>query len=160
VIPGTTILDGIKGDAGKGTTVTYDRAGNGIDASYQVAVAVVGETPYAEGHGDRPNGFGLDAEDLALIAKLKASGVPLVVVTVSGRVLDLADQLPQFDGLLAAWLPGSEGAGVADVLFGDYNPTGKLSFTWPKSASQEPINVGDGQQPLFPYGYGLSYRHR
>ncbi|MEU4251867.1 glycoside hydrolase family 3 N-terminal domain-containing protein [Amycolatopsis sp. NPDC026612] len=158
VIPGTTVLDGIKAGAGKGSVVTYDRAGGGIDSSYKVAVAVVGETPYAEGNGDRPDGLGLDAEDLALIGKLKASGVPLVVVTVSGRPLDLAAQLPSFDGLVAAWLPGSEGAGVADVLYGDYNPTGKLSFTWPKSSSQEPINVGDGKQGLFPYGYGLSYR--
>ncbi|MEV5714023.1 glycoside hydrolase family 3 N-terminal domain-containing protein [Amycolatopsis mediterranei] len=158
VIPGTTILDGIKGDAGKGTVVTYDRAGGGIDSSYQVAIAVVGETPYAEGRGDRPDGLGLDAEDLALIAKLKASGVPTVLVTVSGRPLDIAAQLPSVKGLVAAWLPGSEGAGVADVLYGDYDPTGKLSFTWPKSSSQEPINAGDGKQGLFPYGYGLSYR--
>ncbi|MEV4055765.1 glycoside hydrolase family 3 N-terminal domain-containing protein [Amycolatopsis sp. NPDC049688] len=158
VIPGTTILDGIKAGAGKGTVVTYDRAGNGIGAGYQVAVAVVGETPYAEGQGDRPNGLGLDAEDLALIGKLKASGVPLVVVTVSGRPLDIAAQLPSMRGLVAAWLPGSEGAGVADVLYGDYNPTGKLSFTWPNSSSQEPINDGDGKQGLFPYGAGLSYR--
>ncbi|WP_103353090.1 glycoside hydrolase family 3 protein [Amycolatopsis sp. CA-128772] len=160
VIPGTTILDGIKAGAGKGTVVTYDRAGNGINSGYKVAVAVVGETPYAEGQGDRPNGLGLDAEDVALIAKLKASGVPLVVVTVSGRPLDIAAQLPSARGLVAAWLPGSEGAGVADVLYGDYNPTGKLSFTWPKSSSQEPINVGDGKQGLFPYGFGLSYSRR
>lgn len=158
VIPGTTILDGIRSGAGKGTEVTYDRAGNGIDASYEVAVAVVGETPYAEGQGDRPGGLGLDAEDVALLGKLKASGVPLVVVTVSGRPLDIAAELPSIDGLVAAWLPGSEGAGVADVLYGDYNPTGRLSFTWPRSSAQEPINVGDGQQALFPYGYGLSYR--
>jgi beta-glucosidase len=158
VIPGTTILDGIKAGAGKGTEVTYDRAGDGISSAYNVAVAVVGETPYAEGQGDRPNGLGLDAEDLALLGKLKASGVPLVVVTVSGRPLDISAQLPSIGGLVAAWLPGSEGAGVADVLYGDYNPTGKLSFTWPKSSAQEPINVGDGKQALFPYGYGLSYR--
>ncbi|MEV6875465.1 glycoside hydrolase family 3 N-terminal domain-containing protein [Amycolatopsis sp. NPDC051128] len=158
VIPGTTILDGIKAGAGKGTEVTYDRAGDGISSAYDVVVAVVGETPYAEGQGDRPNGLGLDAEDLALLGKLKASGVPLVVVTVSGRPLDISAQLPSIDGLVAAWLPGSEGAGVADVLYGDYNPTGKLSFTWPKSSAQEPINVGDGKQALFPYGYGLSYR--
>jgi beta-glucosidase len=158
VIPGTTILDGIKAGAGKGTEVTYDRAGNGIGSGYKVAVAVVGETPYAEGKGDRPAGLGLDAEDVALLGKLKASGVPLVVVTVSGRPLDLAGALPSFNGLVAAWLPGSEGAGVADVLYGDYNPTGKLSFTWPASSSQEPINAGDGKQGLFPYGYGLSYR--
>ena len=160
VIPGTTILDGISSGAGKGTQVTYDRAGNGIDSSYQVAVAVVGETPYAEGQGDRPNGLGLDAEDLALIGKLKAAGVPLVVVTVSGRPLDIAAQLPSFNGLVAAWLPGSEGAGVADVLYGDYNPTGRLNFTWPASSAQEPINAGDGKQGLFPYGYGLSYPRR
>ncbi|GAA4541219.1 glycoside hydrolase family 3 protein [Amycolatopsis samaneae] len=158
VIPGTTILDGLRAGAGKNTTVTFDKAGNGIDKSYKVAVAVVGETPYAEGKGDRPNGLGLDAEDLATIAKLKASGVPLVVVTVSGRVLDLGAQLPEFDGLVAAWLPGSEGAGVADVLYGDYDPTGRLSFSWPKNSAQEPINAGDGKQALFPYGYGLSYR--
>jgi beta-glucosidase len=157
VIPGTTILDGIKSDAGKGTTVTYDRAGNGIDSSYKVAVAVVGETPYAEGHGDRPNDLKLDAEDLATIAKLKATGVPVVVVLVSGRVLDVANELPGWNGLVESWLPGSEGAGVADVLYGDYKPTGKLSFTWPASFAQEPINVGDGKKPLFPYGYGLTY---
>ncbi|MET8998871.1 glycoside hydrolase family 3 N-terminal domain-containing protein [Amycolatopsis sp. NPDC004169] len=157
VIPGTTILDGIKAGAGKGTVVTYDRAGSGIDSGYKVAVAVVGETPYAEGQGDRPGGLGLDAEDVALIGKLKASGVPLVVVTVSGRPLDIAAQLPSAKGLVAAWLPGSEGAGVADVLYGDYNPTGKLSFTWPASSSQEPVNTGDGKQGLFPYGFGLSY---
>jgi beta-glucosidase len=157
VIPGTTILDGIKSDAGKGSTVTYDRAGNGIDSSYQVAVAVVGETPYAEGAGDRPNNLNLGAEDLATIAKLKATGVPVVVVLVSGRVLDVASELPKWNGLVASWLPGSEGAGVADVLFGNYKPTGKLSFTWPTSIAQEPINVGDGKTPLFPYGYGLTY---
>ena len=138
--------------------MTYDRAGDGIDSSFEVAVAVVGETPYAEGQGDRPGGLGLDAEDLALLGKLKASGVPTVVVTVSGRPLDITGVLPSIDGLVAAWLPGSEGAGVADVLYGDYNPTGRLSFTWPRSSSQEPINVGDGKQGLFPYGYGLSYR--
>jgi beta-glucosidase len=157
VIPGTTILDGIKSDAGKGTTVTYDRAGNGIDSSYKVAVAVVGETPYAEGKGDRPNGLQLDAEDLSTIAKLKATGVPVVVVLVSGRVLDIANELPGWNGLVESWLPGSEGAGVADVLYGDYKPTGKLSFTWPTSSAQEPINPGDGKKGLFPYGYGLTY---
>ncbi len=119
---------------------------------------MVGETPYAEGQGDRPNGFGLDAEDLAAIAKSKSSGVPVVVVTVSGRPLDIAPQLTGFSGLVAAWLPGSEGAGVADVLYGDYNPTGKLTFGWLTSAAQEPVNVGDGKRALFPYGFGLRYR--
>jgi beta-glucosidase len=156
-IPGTTILDGIRTAAGRGTTVTYHRDGAGLDSSYRVAVAVVGETPYAEGVGDRPNGLGLDAEDLATVARLKATGVPVVVVLVSGRVMDVAEQLPQWNGFVASWLPGSEGGGVADVLFGDYRPTGRLSFSWPAGPAQEPINVGDGQTPLFPYGFGLTY---
>jgi beta-glucosidase len=80
------------------------------------------------------------------------------VVLVSGRPLIINDALAQADAVVAAWLPGSEGAGVADVLFGDYKPTGKLPFTWPRSMSQLPINVGDAvYDPLFPYGYGLTY---
>ncbi|MER7283476.1 glycoside hydrolase family 3 N-terminal domain-containing protein [Dactylosporangium sp. NPDC000244] len=155
--PGTTILQGIRASAGSSATVTYNASGSGIDRSYNVAVAVIGETPYAEGQGDRPNSLGLDATDLATLNTLKASGVPVVVVLVSGRPLDIAAQLPDWSGLVAAWLPGTEGAGVADVLFGDYAPTGKLPMTWMQSASQEPINDGDGKTPLFAYGYGLTY---
>jgi beta-glucosidase len=154
--PGTTILAGIRAAAGS-ATVTYNAAGTGIDRTYGVAVAVIGETPYAEGQGDRPSSMGLDATDLATLATLKASGVPVVVVLVSGRPLDIAAQLPDWSALLASWLPGTEGAGVADVLFGDYAPTGKLPVTWMQSASQEPINDGDGKTGLFPYGFGLTY---
>ncbi|WP_370947293.1 glycoside hydrolase family 3 protein [Amycolatopsis sp. cg5] len=155
VTPGTTILQGMQ-KASK--NVTFSKDGTGIDKSYDVAVAVVGETPYAEGKGDRPQGMGLDQTDLDTLKKLKDSGVPTVVVLVSGRPLDIAAQLPDWDGLLASWLPGTEGDGVSDVLFGAYNPTGKLPVTWMKSADQQPINVGDGQTPLFPFGYGLRYR--
>jgi beta-glucosidase len=130
---------------------------NSIDSSYTAAVAVVGEAPYAEGAGDRPNGPGLDGGDLATIARLKAAGVPVVVVLVSGRPLDIASEIGGWDALLEAWLPGSENAGVADVLFGDYGPTGKLPSSWPSSAGQEPSNDGDGKTPLFPFGFGLSY---
>ncbi|GAA2331426.1 glycoside hydrolase family 3 N-terminal domain-containing protein [Dactylosporangium salmoneum] len=154
--PGTTILQGIRA-AAPGATVTYNASGSGIDRSYGVAVAVVGETPYAEGQGDRPGSLGLDATDLQTLSTLKASGVPVVVVLVSGRPLDIAAQLPDWSALLAAWLPGTEGSGVADVLFGDYAPTGKLPVTWMQSASQEPINDGDGKPSLFPYGFGLTY---
>ncbi|MFF3207378.1 glycoside hydrolase family 3 N-terminal domain-containing protein [Streptomyces sp. NPDC002962] len=157
VTDGTTVLRGIRAAVTDASWVTYDRHGNGIDASYGAAVAVVGETPYAEGKGDRPNGMGLDQEDLQTLARLKASGVPVVVVLVSGRPLDIFAQLPDWKALLASWLPGTEGAGVADVLFGDYAPTGKLPVTWMKSASQQPINEGDGKAALFPYGYGLTY---
>ena len=89
---------------------------------------------------------------------MKAAGIPVVVVLVSGRPLILGDVLDEADALVAAWLPGTEGEGVADVLFGDYAPTGKLSFTWPRSMDQIPINVGDAvYDPLFPYGFGLTY---
>jgi beta-glucosidase len=160
VTPGTTILEGIRHSAAPSTTVAYSKDATGVDDSYDVAVAVIGETPYAEGKGDRPNGMGLDQADLDTLARLKATGVPVVVVLVSGRPLDIAAQLPDWAGLIAAWLPGTEGQGVADVLFGDYNPTGQLPVTWMKSAAQQPINVGDGQTPLFPFGYGLRYRPR
>ncbi|MEV8311684.1 glycoside hydrolase family 3 N-terminal domain-containing protein [Streptomyces flavidovirens] len=157
VTEGTTVLQGIRAAATDSSRVAYDRYGNGIDGSYTAAVAVVGETPYAEMRGDRPGGMGLDQEDLQTLAKLKASGVPVVVVLVSGRPLDIAAQLPDWKALLAAWLPGTEGNGVSDVLFGDYAPTGKLPMTWMRSASQQPINDGDGKTPLFPYGHGLAY---
>jgi beta-glucosidase len=83
--------------------------------------------------------------------------VPLIVVLVSGRPLDIAAELAGWDALVAAWLPGTEGAGVADVLFGDHAPTGKLPMTWMQSASQQPINDGDGQTALFRYGFGLTW---
>ncbi|MFG2041539.1 glycoside hydrolase family 3 N-terminal domain-containing protein [Dactylosporangium sp. NPDC048998] len=156
ITPGTTILQGIRAAAPQ-ATVTYNATGAGIDRSYAAAVAVIGETPYAEGQGDRPGSLGLDTTDLQTLATLKASGVPVVVVLVSGRPLDIAAQLPDWSALLAAWLPGTEGAGVADVLFGDYAPTGKLPVTWMQSASQQPINDGDGKPALFPYGFGLTY---
>jgi len=123
-----------------------------------VAIVVIGETPYAEGTGDRPNGLGLDQTDRATLDRVKATGVPTVVVLVSGRPLIVADRLADWGALMAAWLPGSEGEGVADVLFGDYKPTGKLPITWPRSNDQLPINVGDASyDPLFPYGFGLTY---
>ncbi|MFI0350358.1 glycoside hydrolase family 3 protein [Actinomadura sp. 9N407] len=158
ITPGTTILEGIEQTAGKSGTVTYSRDGSGIDGSYEAAVAVVGETPYAEFFGDRPGAMGLDAEDLATIERLRASGVPVIVVLVSGRPLDISAELPKWNALLASWLPGTEGRGVADVLFGIRKPTGKLPVTWMNSVSQQPINRGDGQDPLFPFGYGLTYR--
>jgi beta-glucosidase len=155
--PGTTILQGIRATVSPGTTVTYNRDGFGIDGSYKAAVAVVGETPYAEGAGDRPGSMGLDSTDLTVLSRLKAAGVPVVVVLVSGRPLDIAAQLGDWDALVAAWLPGTEGRGVADVLFGDHDPTGTLPVTWMNSASQEPINAGDGKVPLFPLGAGQAF---
>ena len=155
--PGTSILQGIRNTALASSTVTFNQSGAGIDGSYRVAIAVVGETPYAEGAGDRPGSMSLDSTDLATINTLRNSGVPVVVVLVSGRPLDIASQLPNWAARVAAWLPGTEGQGVADILFNVAQPTGKLPMTWMNSVSQQPINDGDGQTPLFPFGFGLSY---
>ena len=90
--------------------------------------------------------------------RLAASGVPTVAVLVSGRPLVITDQLRGWNALVAAWLPGSEGGGVADVLFGEAAPTGRLPHSWPRSSEQVPINVGDAEyDPLFPFGFGLEY---
>jgi beta-glucosidase len=158
VVPGTTILEAIRNAVAPRTAVTYARDASGLDASYDVAVVVVGETPYAEWLGDRTDGLGLDPEDLETLAAVERAGVPAVVILVSGRPLVVTEQIPGWAALLAAWLPGTEGQGVADVLFGDFAPTGKLPVSWPRSAAQLPVNVGDPEyDPLFPFGFGLGY---
>ena len=158
IIPGTTVLDAIRTAVAPGTTVGFDRDGLGADGSWDVAVAVVGETPYAEWLGDRSDDLGLDAEDRATLAALARSGVPTVVIVVSGRPLVVTDLLPGWAALVAAWLPGSEGEGITDVLFGDFAPTGTLPISWPRSAAQVGLHRGDaGYDPLFPYGFGLSW---
>jgi beta-glucosidase len=153
---GTTILTAIRQAVPAKTEVTYSKDGLGA-AGAEVGVVVVGETPYAEMFGDRTD-LSLSQEDQDAIAAVKKAGIPVVVVLLSGRPMILGEALSDADALVAAWLPGSEGQGVADVLFGDYKPTGKLSFTWPRSMAQLPINVGDAAyDPLFPYGFGLTY---
>jgi beta-glucosidase len=153
---GTTVLKALRAAVGKGTEVTYAKDGTGA-AGAEAGVVVVGETPYAEFFGDRED-LTLAKEDREAIANLKKAGIPVIVVVISGRPLVLGDALTMADALVAAWLPGTEGQGVADVLFGDYKPTGKLSFSWPRSPSQIPINVaGSASDPLFARGFGLSY---
>jgi beta-glucosidase len=153
---GTTILQALKGAVSRRTRVTFSKDGGGARGA-DVGVVVVGETPYAEGTGDRED-LSLDREDAAAIDRMKEAGIPVVVVLISGRPLILGDALAKADAFVAAWLPGTEGQGVTDVLFGDYRPTGKLSFTWPRTNEQIPINVGDRPyDPLFPYGFGLTF---
>ena len=98
--------------------------------------------------------------DVAVINTLKRANIPVVVLVISGRPLIVDEILPRTDALLAAFLPGTEGQGIADVLFGDFNPTGRLSFSWPRSNDQLPLNVNSPKEkydPLFAVGYGLSY---
>jgi beta-glucosidase len=152
---GTTILKAIQETVSPATKVTFSTDGSGA-AGADVGIVVVGELPYAEGRGDRED-LSLSAEDTHVISYMKRAGIPLAVVLVSGRPMIINDALNQCEAFVAAWLPGTEGQGIADVLFGDYKPTGKLSFTWPRSMAQVPINVGDSDyDPLFKYGYGLT----
>ncbi|WP_240810265.1 glycoside hydrolase family 3 protein [Actinomadura sp. WMMA1423] len=158
IIPGTTILDGIKQNS---SHVTYSEDASAPTAGSDVGVVVVGETPYAEGVGDVGNGHTLNLSDAdkAAIDKVCSAIRTCVVLDVAGRPQIVTDRLQKMDAFVMSWLPGSEGAGVADVLFGKRPFTGRLSVTWPTSEGQEPINVGDrNYRPLFPYGYGLKTR--
>ncbi|WP_406092180.1 glycoside hydrolase family 3 protein [Streptomyces sp. NBC_01013] len=155
ITPGTTILSAMKKDA---ASVTYSKDASAATDGYDVGVVVVGETPYAEGIGDVGNGHDLElsAADKAAVDKVCAA-MKCAVLIVSGRPQFIGDRLGDVDALVASWLPGTEGDGVADVLFGKRAFTGQLPVTWPKSESQLPINVGDAAyDPQFPYGWGLT----
>jgi len=141
-----------------------------VDGRYavkpDVAVVVFGEDPYAEFQGDRPTlAYKPGNEtDLALLKRLKADGIPVVAVFLSGRPLWVNREINAADAFVAAWLPGSEGAGIADVLLRgsdgrvQYDFKGKLSFSWPRTATQYANNVGQKDyDPLFAFGFGLTY---
>jgi beta-glucosidase len=149
---GATVLAAIK-KAAPHAQVTFKADGTGA-AGATVGVVVIGEKPYAEGAGDRTD-LSLAPEDVKTIDTMKASGIPFVVILFSGRPMILGDSLDKANAFIAAWLPGTEGDGIADVLFGDYKPPGKLSFAWPRSMDQYPH--AKDTNPLFPYGYGLGY---
>lgn len=153
---GTTILEAIKKSVSSDTHVTFTQDGTAA-AGADVGIVIIGETPYAEGSGDTVD-LSLARQDIAAVQNMKKAQIPVIVILISGRPMIISDVLNQADGFIAAWLPGTEGRGVTDILFGDFNPTGKLSFTWPKSMSQIPVNqAGIEYKPLFGYGYGLSY---
>jgi beta-glucosidase len=161
-IAGQTILQGLQGS---GNSVTFSEDGNDI-ASADKIVVVVGENPYAEQYGDCLVPDLSLCPNATLIEKCFNSNKPVILVMVSGRPMIIDTELNWCKAIVAAWLPGGEGGGVADVLFGDYNFTGTLTHTWPSSSAQIPINVGpeytdekkgSGGEPLFPYGFGLRY---
>ncbi len=158
---GTSILAGIRQTVAESTPVIYNRSGEFAEGeSAPVGVVVVGEDPYAEGFGDNGE-LCLSAEDRAVIARVRPHCDRLVLVILSGRPLVITEELAQADAIVAAWLPGTEGAGIADVLFGDVPFTGRLSYTWLRSADQLPFDFanlpaeGSGA-PLFPRGFGLT----
>ncbi|MGW0871328.1 glycoside hydrolase family 3 protein [Streptomyces sp. NPDC002740] len=155
ITQGTTILEGMEKAGGD---VTYSKDASASTDGYDVGVVVVGETPYAEGVGDVGNGNDLEltAADRAAVDKVCAA-MRCAVLIVSGRPQLIGDRLGDIDALVASWLPGTEGDGVADVLYGRRPFTGQLPVTWPKSQAQLPINVGDtAYDPQFPYGWGLT----
>ncbi|WP_203291241.1 glycoside hydrolase family 3 protein [Maricaulis parjimensis] len=161
---GSSILDGIRDavEAGGGEVV-YQPDG-AVDGAFDVAVIVFGEAPYAEFQGDVPHLDFADETGLDLLRSLSARGIPTVAVFLSGRPMWMNPELNAADAFVAAWLPGSEGSGVADVLVGDqsgeprHDFTGRLSFSWPARPDQSPLNIGDADyQPLFAMGYGGSY---
>ena len=155
ITPGTTILDGIKSSVSNQTKISYSVDGlNGQNAD--IGIVVIGEEPYAEGMGDKEN-LALSTKDLLVLNNMKKYNIPIVVIMLSGRPLIITEELKDWDAFLAAWLPGTEGNGVSDILFGDYSPTGKLSFSWPESMDQIPLDYRDKDKALFDYDYGLTY---
>jgi beta-glucosidase len=155
--PGATTIGKALTDASRsGAVISKD--GSYIERP-DVAVVIFGEDPYAEFQGDVPDLMFRDrADNLALLKKYQAEGIKTVAVFLSGRPMWVNAHINAADAFVAAWLPGSEGGGVADVLFGKYDFKGKLPFSWPRLATQYVLNVGDRDYaPLFAYGYGLSY---
>jgi beta-glucosidase len=178
-VGGTSIWEGIRLVA-PNAVLSVDGSAAGREP-FDAAVVVIGERPYAEGMGDirtegrpepgsRPRGYGqllepygktlelaaLHPEDLQTIRRIAAAGIPVAVVLISGRPLVVNAELEASTAFVAAWLPGSEGQGVADVLFGDHDFQGRLAFSWPQHPDDN-VNRGDAPyDPLFPYGYGLT----
>ena len=156
---GTSIYDGIKQHAESAGGDAILSVDGSFEEKPDVAIVVFGEEPYAEGHGDRETLIYQHGskKDLALLEKLKSQGIPVVSVFISGRPMWVNAELNASDAFVAAWLPGSEGAAVADVLFGKQDFKGKLSFSWP-SEPQQIVNKGDETyEPLLPYGFGLTF---
>jgi beta-glucosidase len=170
----TTIKSALETALGGSSHVVYSADGSSRSGA-TVGVVVTGETPYAETCGDIPqvlvNGkpdqncvnrtdsLDVPSADVSRLQAYKSAGLKTVLVLVVGRPLFITDTILQAaDAIVVAWLPGSEGGGVSDVLVGDYKPTGKLPRTWPRNMSQIPINYGDSSyDPQFAYGFGLSY---
>jgi len=185
IVGGTSIWEGIKVVA---PNAVFSWDGSAADPEkHDVGIVVIGETPYAEGMGDIRNGdhyiaeteaktegfmkvlqpYGhslsleeLHPEDLRAIQYITDKGIPAIVILVSGRTLIINKELKESSAFVAAWLPGSEGQGIADVLFGDYDFQGKLSFTWQKKAGENFRRGDKDYDPLFQYGFGLNYENK
>lgn len=164
ITEGTTILEGLKETAGEGVTIDYSEDGD-VGASHDAVILVVGETPYAESSGDRSiSNLGLSVQDRKVLSAIRetaaATGkedIPVIAVMVAGRPLTIAEQIEDFDALVMTWLPGTEGAGVGDVLLGDKEFTATLPYTWTWYASgiEDIFETGQEDKILFRKGSGL-----
>ncbi|MFL6695545.1 MAG: putative glycoside hydrolase, partial [Vitreoscilla sp.] len=163
-----SVLAGVREAVGA-DNVVYSADAAGMDVTtFKAVIAVIGESPYAEGFGDIRRSGTLEharrhPEDLAVLKRVAGHGVPVVTVLFSGRPLWVTPEMNRSDAFVAAWLPGTEGKGIADLLFrradgGVTDFKGRLSYSWPRNACQTKVNKGEaGYDPLFPYGYGLTY---
>ena len=150
---GTTILDGIKESVSTETKVIHSKDGTDLgNVSGDLAIVVIGEDPYTEFFGDKDN-LDLLEEDIQTINNLKDKGYKVLVLLISGRPMNIADHINNWDGFAAIWLPGTEGNGVSDILFGDFPSTGKLSYPWPLNA-EDGANAPENDL-LYNIGFGL-----
>jgi beta-glucosidase len=152
---GTTFWQVLQAARPDGVTLQNVGSATGGTYSGDVGIAVIGESPYAEGKGDSTT-LALSSANATQVSDICARTTRCVVILMSGRPLIVNTQVEQAAAFVAAWLPGTEGDGITDVLFGEFPFTGTLPVTWPNAVSQEPINTGDGQTGLFPFGFGLS----
>ena len=150
---GTTILDGIKKSVSNQTNVIYSK--DGSDLGYgngDLVIVVIGEDPYTEFFGDKDN-LDLLKEDIETINNLKNKGYKVLVLLISGRPMNITEHINNWDGFAAVWLPGTEGDGISDILFGDFQSTGKLSYPWPVNA-EDGANTPE-KELLYNIGFGL-----
>ncbi len=156
ITQGTTILEALRDELGQGSSIRHVESAAGL-TDIDLAVVVAAEEPYAEMKGD-DSSLSFPPSSRDDIRALKAQGIAVLTILMSGRPLVINEELKNSDAFVAAWLPGSEAAGISDILFGAYAPTGRLSFTWFDSVQSIPVNATKaGQGVLFPFGYGLSW---
>lgn len=153
ITPGTTILEGIEELAGEDTVIDYDVDGTKANPAY-LGIVVLAEEPYAEGMGDRAD-LNLTAAQMDLVRATRKRCEKLLVILMSGRPIIVTECMELCDAFIAAWLPGTEGNGVSDMLFGKQEFTGRLTYRWPRDMTQIPLANMDGQEPLFEIGFGL-----
>ena len=145
ITKGTTILEGIRNAVDGKAVISYAADGK-ITGNFDAVIAVIGENPYAETEGDRSTGIGFRQRDAEMLKNVYSLKRPVIVIMLSGRPMTIGDEYKNWDAFIAAWLPGTEGGGIADVLFTERDFTGRTPYTWRKSINGE---------ILYPFGFGL-----